>query len=92
MSVAPYAMAPIESYPFVASCPGPAPAYTQGSPYPVVGFAKGVSENVQYDIVRRDGRFRIEGRPYPTLLPEDVKERVAAGDTDWDGQRLTFYA
>ena len=77
-------MAPIESYPF-------APMQTPDSKagrqmYPVVGKAVGLNIDATYDIVVRDNRYRMHN----TLLPDDVKQRVAAGDVDWDGFRLTF--
>ena len=81
-------MAPIKSYPFMPM-DVPESRY-QGNPcthmYPVVGKAVGITIKEQYDIVVRDNRYRMND----TLLPDDVKERVAAGDTAWDRFRLTF--
>lgn len=70
---------PLESFPLY-----PLPVQT---PYPVIGVAKGLASNHSMDIVLREGRIRM----HDTLLPEDVKQRVAHGDTDWDGYRLTFF-
>ena len=79
-------MAPIESYPF-------APMQTTDNKtgytcmHPAVGEAVGINIDARYDIVVRDNRYRMHN----TLLPDDVKDRVAAGDVDWDGFRLTFF-
>lgn len=70
---------PIESFPL-----HPLPAQT---PYPVIGIAKSLTGNHSMDIVLREGRIRMHN----TLLPEDVKQRVAEGDTDWDGYQLRFF-
>ena len=39
------------------------------------------------DVVIQDGRYRMGD----TLLPNDVKRRVAEGDTEWDGFHLKFF-
>lgn len=55
-------------------------------PYPVIGKAYGCLTDDVIDIVFRDGRVRIGN----TLLPDDIREKVAKGDTEWDGYTLKF--
>ena len=76
---------PLDSYPFLPAADR-SYAYVNCQPYPVVGKAVGIVKNAVLEIVIRDGRYRMGD----TLLPNDVKERVAAGDVEWDGFKLTF--
>ena len=81
-------MAPLESYPFAPMQMHPTyHGHPSQQPYPVVGEAIGIAVNERRDIVVRDNRYRM----CDTLLPNDVKERVAAGDVEWDGYRLRFF-